>query len=225
MQILPKWAERSTRECPGPLGCARGNRAVLSETGHPNTSYEATLLPWDDVVRELLQPTPGSSFCEWKGAARYWSLVNGSQRVPGVAWSYPRIPRRGDTLELRRFLPERRHAATLGRTYAVAGRRAAEGERKPMASEFVRNTSLLRHGCDAFHLSILLSSELQFEPHAGRQLPGFRQPPSHRYGVRIKLVVVDVSSMQDSSRSAPRVHSSRMGCQPNLFGINGSPIR
>ena len=36
--------------------------------------------PWADVDRSLLQPAPGGSFCEWKGPARYWSLVQGPHR-------------------------------------------------------------------------------------------------------------------------------------------------
>ena len=29
---------------------------------------------------------PGSSFCEWKGAAIYWALASGGD---AIAWSYP----------------------------------------------------------------------------------------------------------------------------------------
>jgi uncharacterized protein (DUF427 family) len=65
---------------------ARTRRAVrLLETAHPPTYY----LPWADVDRTLLQPAGGGSFCEWKGPARYWSLVHGAQRLDRVAWSYP----------------------------------------------------------------------------------------------------------------------------------------
>ena len=55
------------------------------ETGHPPTYY----LPFDDVERHLLQPAAGRSFCEWKGPARYWSLVDGDRCLPSHAWSYP----------------------------------------------------------------------------------------------------------------------------------------
>jgi uncharacterized protein (DUF427 family) len=66
---------------------ARTRRAMrVLETSHPPSFY----LPWDDVARELLQAAPGSSFCEWKGAAQYWSLINGRHQCRGVAWSYPR---------------------------------------------------------------------------------------------------------------------------------------
>jgi uncharacterized protein (DUF427 family) len=67
---------------------ARSRRAMaVQETAHPPTVY----LPWDDVVRALLQPAGGGSFCEWKGPARHWSLVDAARglRIDGVAWSYP----------------------------------------------------------------------------------------------------------------------------------------
>ncbi len=55
------------------------------ETGHPPTYY----LPWSDVDRRLIQTAPGESFCEWKGPARYWSLVDGDRLLASHAWSYP----------------------------------------------------------------------------------------------------------------------------------------
>jgi len=73
----------------GDVEVARTRRAVrVLETAHPPSYY----LPWDDVARHLLEPAGGGSFCEWKGPARYWSLVSpggGERRLPGVAWSYP----------------------------------------------------------------------------------------------------------------------------------------
>ncbi|MEO7338756.1 MAG: DUF427 domain-containing protein [Caldimonas sp.] len=70
----------------GDIEIARTRRAVLVlETSHPPGFY----LPWDDVARGVLQPETGTSFCEWKGPARYWSLDDGSRRLPRVAWSYP----------------------------------------------------------------------------------------------------------------------------------------
>ena len=65
---------------------ARTRRAIrVLETAHPPSFY----LPWDDVARDLLVPGSGSSFCEWKGRAQYWSLMDGTQRLVNVAWSYP----------------------------------------------------------------------------------------------------------------------------------------
>lgn len=70
----------------GRLEVARTRRAVrVLETAHPPSFY----LPWDDVARHLLEPASGASFCEWKGPAQYWTLVDGDRRLPGVAWSYP----------------------------------------------------------------------------------------------------------------------------------------
>jgi uncharacterized protein (DUF427 family) len=70
----------------GDLEVARTRRAVLVlETAHPPTVY----VPWRDVAQRLLQPAAGSSFCEWKGPARYWTLVHGDHSLPRVAWSYP----------------------------------------------------------------------------------------------------------------------------------------
>lgn len=68
------------------LEVARTRRAIrVLETSHPPCFY----LPWDDVSRTLFRAAGGSSFCEWKGPARYWSLVNGSRVLTAVAWSYP----------------------------------------------------------------------------------------------------------------------------------------
>jgi uncharacterized protein (DUF427 family) len=53
------------------------------ETASPPTIY----IPPDDIDFDRLSPSPGSSFCEWKGAARYWALAGSSG--PAVGWSYP----------------------------------------------------------------------------------------------------------------------------------------
>jgi uncharacterized protein (DUF427 family) len=65
---------------------ARTDCTVMAlETAHPPTFY----LPWKDVDHNLFQPAGGSSFCEWKGPAKYWSLVDGTRSLVKVAWSYP----------------------------------------------------------------------------------------------------------------------------------------
>jgi len=66
------------------VACSTRSVCVL-ETAHPPTYY----IPWDDVAQHLLKPAPGSSFCEWKGPDRYWSLVNSGDELPSRAWSYP----------------------------------------------------------------------------------------------------------------------------------------
>ncbi|MBA4216012.1 MAG: hypothetical protein C0460_01625 [Methylibium sp.] len=58
---------------------------AVRETAHPPTYY----LPLADVRPGLLQPAGGGSFCEWKGPATYWQLVDGTRRLERVAWSYP----------------------------------------------------------------------------------------------------------------------------------------
>ena len=58
---------------------------VVRETAHPPTFY----LPVVDVERTLLRTAGGGSFCEWKGPARYWDLVDSARRLVNVAWSYP----------------------------------------------------------------------------------------------------------------------------------------
>jgi uncharacterized protein (DUF427 family) len=66
---------------------ANSNRAVrVLETSHPPVYY----IPPGDVRLELLQPAQrGASFCEWKGAAKYFDVVVGERRARGAAWAYP----------------------------------------------------------------------------------------------------------------------------------------
>jgi uncharacterized protein (DUF427 family) len=65
---------------------ARTVRAIRAlETAHPPSFY----IPLADIVPGLLEPAEGTSLCEWKGPARYWSLVDGKRRLAKVAWSYP----------------------------------------------------------------------------------------------------------------------------------------
>ena len=76
-EVVIRWGDREV---------ARTVRAIrVLETAHPPSFY----LPWEDVGRGLLQQVPGSSVCEWKGPARYWSLIDGARSLPRVAWSYP----------------------------------------------------------------------------------------------------------------------------------------
>ena len=55
------------------------------ETSHPPSYY----IPPADIASGLLRPADGSSFCEWKGMARYWDVVVGDAVLPKVGWSYP----------------------------------------------------------------------------------------------------------------------------------------
>lgn len=55
------------------------------ETSHPPVYY----LPPEDVKLECFQATPRSTFCEWKGAARYYTIEVGDQTAENAAWFYP----------------------------------------------------------------------------------------------------------------------------------------
>lgn len=54
------------------------------ETASPPTLY----VPPADVRVALLRRSRRTSHCEWKGEARYWSLLTESGVIPNVAWSY-----------------------------------------------------------------------------------------------------------------------------------------
>lgn len=65
---------------------ARTRRAVrVLETAGAPTFY----LPPDDVRQDVMAQVGGSSRCEWKGEARYWTIVSPGEPRVAVAWSYP----------------------------------------------------------------------------------------------------------------------------------------
>ncbi|TMM51164.1 DUF427 domain-containing protein [Sulfitobacter sabulilitoris] len=53
------------------------------ETHHAPTYY----IPPDDIAA-MLTPADGTSFCEWKGTARYWDVTAGGRTAGRAAWSY-----------------------------------------------------------------------------------------------------------------------------------------
>src|SRR3954452_22404982 len=55
------------------------------ETSHPPVYY----LPLGGFADGCVVPASGASFCEFKGAARYLSLVAGGRRAEKAAWNYP----------------------------------------------------------------------------------------------------------------------------------------
>ena len=70
----------------GGLLVAETIRALqVLETHHAPTYY----LPSEDV-RVPLRPAQGSSFCEWKGLARYFDVTAGLVTAPRAAWAYDR---------------------------------------------------------------------------------------------------------------------------------------
>ena len=62
---------------------ARAHRVL--ETSHPPVYY----VPPEDVVEGALAAAPGSTFCEWKGSARYHTVRAGGREAPRAAWTYP----------------------------------------------------------------------------------------------------------------------------------------
>lgn len=68
----------------GEILVARSSRAIrVLETASPPTFY----LPPEDILAGALVPCRGSSHCEWKGEARYFSLAGSANERP-VAWAY-----------------------------------------------------------------------------------------------------------------------------------------
>ena len=101
---------------------ADSTRALrVLETSHPPTIY----VPPDDVRLDLLAASAArSSWCEFKGAARYFDAVVGGERSRAVAWAFPDPSRGYEALRDHvAFYPGRVGAAWLGeeRVLAQAG--------------------------------------------------------------------------------------------------------
>ena len=79
-------ARRVRVELAGEL-LADSERALrVLETSHPPTIY----IPPADVRGELLLPSRSrTTWCEFKGAARYLDALIAGQRFEAVGWSYP----------------------------------------------------------------------------------------------------------------------------------------
>ncbi len=74
-----------TVELGGEVIAATSHGWRVLETSHPPTYY----LPRTAFRPGALRETDGSSWCEWKGRARYFDLVSGSTVAPKAAWNYP----------------------------------------------------------------------------------------------------------------------------------------
>lgn len=55
------------------------------ETSHPPVYY----IPPENIARHYLRAAAGSSWCEFKGHAQYWSLDVKGRQSANAAWSYP----------------------------------------------------------------------------------------------------------------------------------------
>ena len=79
--------------CPRRVRIVLGGQLVVDttnawrvlETSHPPNYY----IPRDAFSGCSIEAAPGSSFCEWKGQAEYWSIIAGGKSARRAAWSYP----------------------------------------------------------------------------------------------------------------------------------------
>ncbi|GJQ59418.1 MAG: DUF427 domain-containing protein [Candidatus Scalindua sp. AMX11] len=62
----------------------RGAMRVL-ETSHPPVYY----IPPTDIHREYIFQCSGTSYCEWKRLAHYFTIVVGQKSAEKTAWYYP----------------------------------------------------------------------------------------------------------------------------------------
>ncbi|TVR22801.1 MAG: DUF427 domain-containing protein [Anaerolineaceae bacterium] len=61
------------------------NAYRLLETSHPPAYY----IPPADVQTAHLTATERRTMCEFKGAAKYWTITVGERAAQNAAWSYP----------------------------------------------------------------------------------------------------------------------------------------
>ncbi|MDX1643976.1 MAG: DUF427 domain-containing protein [Thermoanaerobaculia bacterium] len=85
----PPRLERSTRHVEvvfnGRLVADSRRAWRILEMGHPPVYY----IPRDDIGVEFLLEGPRSTFCEWKGRARYFDVEVDERIADRAAWSYP----------------------------------------------------------------------------------------------------------------------------------------
>jgi uncharacterized protein (DUF427 family) len=81
------------------------------ETHHPPTYY----FPPADIRSGALSPSPGRSWCEWKGQARYFDVQANGMVSHKAAWSYPQATDRfAEIADYVAFYPERLEACFVG---------------------------------------------------------------------------------------------------------------
>lgn len=66
---------------------------VLVDTTRTMGVYETSLEPRlytapSEVRTDLLERSPTTTYCPYKGTASYWNALIGGEKVPDVAWSY-----------------------------------------------------------------------------------------------------------------------------------------
>ena len=82
---LVQWHELVEVEYGGEVVASTTEAWSVLETSHPPTYY----LPQDAWRPGSLRPAEGTSYCEWKGVARYLDVVAGERVAARAAWSYP----------------------------------------------------------------------------------------------------------------------------------------
>lgn len=81
------------------------------ETSHPPVYY----IPAPDIRMEHLEPSAGTSYCEWKGRARYYDVVAESRKEGRAAWFYPEpAPSFRGLKDYVAFYPSRMDACWVG---------------------------------------------------------------------------------------------------------------
>ena len=81
---LEPTSKRIRVECRGVILADTRLAFRVLETSHPPVYY----IPPQDVAMEHLVEASGSSYCEWKGRAGYYSVVMDGVRLEKVAWYY-----------------------------------------------------------------------------------------------------------------------------------------
>ena len=69
----------------GVVIASTNNGYRVLETSHPPAYY----IPQASIQMTYLQSTPRTTFCEFKGAASYWTITVGDKTASNAAWSYP----------------------------------------------------------------------------------------------------------------------------------------
>ena len=88
---------------------ARAKRVL--ETSHPPVYY----IPPEDIRTEYLTLARGTSFCEWKGAARYYDVSTEERMERRAAWFYPDpVPAYRDLKHYVAFYPSLMDACWVG---------------------------------------------------------------------------------------------------------------
>jgi uncharacterized protein (DUF427 family) len=83
----------------------------VCETSSPPVYY----VPPADVDLSCLLNSERTSFCEWKGVARYWTVRAGSRIATDAAWSYPEPDPGYETIRnYLSFYPRRMDACWVG---------------------------------------------------------------------------------------------------------------